>query len=226
MVVEPIQSVQTGATGWTVTWKGRGGGSRSPDYLLLVTAACSIARSRDLLIVPSVNTTCPHLGKPSGVPRNMSRQTRAILDAYQSSIGLSPMPLEKDFSPTLAGSDRVSGKPWFSNGSGRVPDLIRSAAPGAGQVKWASSSSTASTDDPFQLAMPAEVHSGKSPADFVIYANRLFDPNRVFEGKQGVAYGGPDLSDRNLRVLSAFALFARTGRDQRPAAGNQRHGRH
>jgi dihydroorotate dehydrogenase len=38
----------------------------------------------------------------------------------------------------------------------------------------------------------------------VIYANRLFDPNRVFEGKRGVAYGGPDLSDRNLRVLSAL----------------------
>src|SRR5262249_14595179 len=39
---------------------------------------------------------------------------------------------------------------------------------------------------------------------FLIYANRLFDPDRVFEGKRGVAYGGPDLSDRNLRLLSAL----------------------
>ncbi len=30
----------------------------------------------------------------------------------------------------------------------------------------------------------------------------MFDPRRVFEGARGVAYGGPDLSDRNLRLLS------------------------
>jgi hypothetical protein len=38
----------------------------------------------------------------------------------------------------------------------------------------------------------------------VTYANRLFDPNRVLDGQRGVAYGGPDLRDRNLRVLSAW----------------------
>ena len=51
--------------------------------------------------------------------------------------------------------------------------------------------------------MLAEVHGPCRP-DFLIYANRLFDPQRVFEGSRGVAYGGPDLSDRNLRLLSSL----------------------
>ena len=38
--------------------------------------------------------------------------------------------------------------------------------------------------------------------NFLSYANCLFNPQRVFEGSWGFAYGGPDLSDRNLRLLS------------------------
>ncbi len=57
--------------------------------------------------------------------------------------------------------------------------------------------------DDFQLAMLAGVHSEHRP-DFLVYANRLFDPDREFDGQRGVAYGGPDLSDRNLRLLSAL----------------------
>ena len=52
--------------------------------------------------------------------------------------------------------------------------------------------------------MLAAVHGDCRP-DFLIYANRLFDRQRVFDGVQGVAYGGPDLSDRNLRLLSGWA---------------------
>ena len=65
-------------------------------------------------------------------------------------------------------------------------------------------------DDTFQLAMLAEVH-GESRPDFLIYANRLFDPDRVFEGQRGVAYGGPDLSDRNLRLLSTLRAAQERG---------------
>jgi len=39
---------------------------------------------------------------------------------------------------------------------------------------------------------------------FWFIANRLFDLRRSFEGKLGVAYGGPDLSDRNLAILEKF----------------------
>ena len=170
----------------------------------MIREACSIARDRELLVVPSVKYHLPGPGETEWRTEEYLETTRAILDAWQSSNGNSPMPLEKDFSPTLAGSDRASGKPWFSIGCGDIPDLIRAATTGPGQVKVGLKLFNSLDDDSFQLAMLAEVHRGKSPADFLVYANRLFDPNRVFERKQGVAYGGPDLSDRNLRVLSAL----------------------
>jgi hypothetical protein len=57
--------------------------------------------------------------------------------------------------------------------------------------------------DDFQLAMLAAVHEPEHP-DYLIYAKWLFDPDREFEGRRGIVYGGPDLSDRNLRLLSAL----------------------
>src|SRR5262249_38710371 len=54
----------------------------------------------------------------------------------------------------------------------------------------------------FQAAMVRAVVEGPAhPPDFLVWANRLFDPQKEFEGKVGVAYGGPDLSARNLRTL-------------------------
>jgi len=47
-------------------------------------------------------------------------------------------------------------------------------------------------DDDFQL----EMMRAASGADALVVFNRLFD------AKQGVAYGGPELSERNLRVLA------------------------
>jgi dihydroorotate dehydrogenase len=215
MVAEPIQGARTGATGWTVTWKGRGWWQPFTDYLLLVRAAGSIARSRDLLIVPSVKYHLPAPGETEWRTEEYVETTRAILDAYQASFGNSPMPLEKDFSPTLAGSDRVSGQAMVLDWLRRVPDLIRSASIGAGQVKVGLKLFNSLDDDDFQLAMLTEVHGWQRSPDFVIYANRLFDPNRVFEGQRGVAYGGPDLSDRNLRILSALRSSQERGETKR-----------
>jgi hypothetical protein len=55
------------------------------------------------------------------------------------------------------------------------------------------------------------------PPDFLVWANRLFDPQKEFEGKIGVAYGGPDLSARNLRVLD---LDRAGGRPMPPISGS------
>jgi dihydroorotate dehydrogenase len=85
----------------------------------------------------------------------------------------------------------------------RVPALIRSAATDGGAIRVGLKLFNSLDDDDFQLAMLAEVH-GEGRPDYLVYANRLFDPDRVFEGQRGVAYGGPDLSDRNLRLLSAL----------------------
>ena len=60
-------------------------------------------------------------------------------------------------------------------------------------------------DEGFQIDMLRLVNErcgADGRPDFIVYANRLFDPEREFEGKRGVAYGGPDLSARNLRVLA------------------------
>jgi hypothetical protein len=82
-----------------------------------------------------------------------------------------------------------------------VPGLIRAAAPG--KVRLGLKLFNTVDDDTFQLQILRQVHE-TSPPDFLIYANRLFDPDREFDGVRGVAYGGPDLSDRNLRLLSAL----------------------
>jgi hypothetical protein len=90
----------------------------------------------------------------------------------------------------------------------RVPELVRSAAPG--QVRLGLKLFNSLDDDDFQLALLRAVHAVDRP-DFLIYANRLFDPEREFEGVRGVAYGGPDLSDRNLRMLTALRAAQAAG---------------
>jgi hypothetical protein len=62
-------------------------------------------------------------------------------------------------------------------------------------------------EDEFQVGMLEAVEAvpaGARRADFLVYANRLFDPHKTFEDKTGVAYGGPDLSDRNLAALEQW----------------------
>lgn len=114
------------------------------------------------------------------------------------------MPIEKDFSPTLAGSDHASQKDKVLEWLRTVPRLIHGAAdPGA--IRVGLKIFNAVFDDEFQLEMLRVAHDARNePAEFLVYANRLFDPDREYEGKKGVAYGGPDLSERNLRVLARW----------------------
>jgi hypothetical protein len=167
-----------------------------------------------MLVVPSVKYHLPAPGETTWRHEEYLETTRALLAAYQSPDGRTPMPLEKDFSPTLAGSDRASQRAMVIEWLRRVPGLIRSAATGPRPVKVGLKLFNSLDDDAFQQAMLAEVH-GESRPDFLVYANRLFDPDRLFEGKRGVAYGGPDLSDRNLRLLSALRAAQARGQIER-----------
>jgi dihydroorotate dehydrogenase len=203
MIVEPIVSPATGTPGWTVTWKGRGWWHSFDDYLELVRVGCAIGLRRGLLVIPSVKYHLPAREGEGWREEEYVETTRAVMAAYRSGGGPVPMPLEKDFSPTLAGSDRASQRAIVLDWLVRVPALIRQAAAGSGSVKVGLKLFNSLEDDAFQLAMLAAVHRESSP-DFLVYANRLFDPDREFEGRRGVAYGGPDLSDRNLRMLSAM----------------------
>jgi dihydroorotate dehydrogenase len=202
MVVEPIASTRTGALGWTVTWKGRGWWQSFDEYLDLVRSGCAIGRHRGILVVPSVKYHLPASFREGWRLEEYLETTRQLVDAYRSVAGDAAMPLEKDFSPTLAGSDRADHTAVVLDWLNRVPEMIRQAV-GTARVKVGLKLFNSLEGDDFQLAMLAAVH-GESRPDYLVYANRLFDPDREFDGQRGVAYGGPDLSDRNLRLLSGL----------------------
>jgi dihydroorotate dehydrogenase len=212
MVVEPIRSGLTGANGWTVTWKGRGWWQSFQDYLDLVSKGCEIGRRHGMLVVPSVKYHLPARVDEVWRVEEYLETTRQLVDAYSSTAGDGPMPMEKDFSPTLAGSDRAGQRAVVLEWLDRVPALIRTV--GTARVRVGLKLFNSLESDEFQLAMLAAAH-GESRPDFLVYANRLFDPDREFEGQRGVAYGGPDLSDRNLRQLSALRAAQSRGEIER-----------
>ena len=168
--------------GWTVTWKGRGWDRSFEDYLALVRTGWDLTRSRALLTVPSVKYHLPRLTEPFR-DAEYAFTTHALAEAW----GESPLLLEKDFSPTLAGDALADEKQQILRWLREVPERIRAH----GEVRLAMKLMNARFDDDFQREM-MEAASG---ADALVVFNRLFDP------KAGVAYGGPELSDRNLRVL-------------------------
>ena len=168
--------------GWTVTWKGRGWDRSFDDYLALVRAAWDLTSASRLLAVPSVKYHLPRLDEPFR-DGEYAFTTRALAQAW----GQTPLLLEKDFSPTLAGDKLADERQQILRWLREVPRQIRSQA----RVRLAMKLMNARFDDDFQL----EMMNAASGADALVVFNRLFDPDR------GVAYGGPELSDRNLRVL-------------------------
>ena len=198
MVVEPIVGRLSGASGWTVSWKGRGWWDSFDAYLDLIRVATSLARDFGMLIVPSVKYHLPAPDEDRWRSEEYRWTTGRLLEAYPGD----PVPIEKDFSPTLAGSERSARRARILEWLAMVPPLIHEAA-GPRAIRVGLKLFNALDDEAFQLRMLAAVHGPDRP-EYLIYANRLFDPDREFEGHRGIAYGGPDLSDRNLRMLSAL----------------------
>ncbi|HLY60323.1 MAG TPA: hypothetical protein VKV95_06110 [Terriglobia bacterium] len=210
MLVERIQG-RGGEAGWTVTWKGRGWFDTFEAYLSLFDDALRLGESLEMLIVPSVKYHLPTPGENAWKEDEYTFTTNALLVAWNKHRAETPMPLEKDFSPTLAGSERATQQAKILEWLRKVPGLIHGRVPG--KVHVGLKIFNALFEDKFQLEMLEEIHNphgSDGGADFMIYANRLFDPAKEFEGKAGVAYGGPDLSQRNLAVLENFL-------DSRPA---------
>lgn len=204
MVAEKIVG-KLGETGWTITWKGRGWWQPFEAYLQLIRDARRIANGTETLIVPSCKYHLPSPNEPEWRVGEYDFTTAKMLEAWQPNG--SPMPLEKDFSPTLAGSDRAAAQAKILEWLRVVPKLVRDSAArsGFGQVRLGMKLFNALFDDSFQLEMLDAIHGPAADRpDFFIYANRLFDPHREFEGQRGVAFGGPDLSDRNLRALDQW----------------------
>jgi dihydroorotate dehydrogenase len=200
MKVEPIVSDATGARGWTVTWRGRGWSDSLAEYLQLVESSTHLAQERGVPVIPSVKF---HLPASSAEEWRIDEYAETLSRLYEASTrgGASTLIVEKDFSPTLAGSDRAAARATILRWLQQVPQLIRTHSPGP--VTVGLKIFNALFDDAFQLELLRAAHA-PGGADYLIYANRLFDPDRQFDGQKGVAYGGPDLSDRNLRALSLF----------------------
>ncbi len=196
---------RSGKEGWTVTWTGRGWPGTFEAYRQLFDESLALAKPSEMLVVPSVKYHLPTPQETFWKETEYTFTTRSLLEIWSKHHGAALMPIEKDFSPTLAGSSRAALEAKILEWLRSVPSLIRRAAPGRTCVGL--KVFNALFGDPFQLQMLETLHSlvpGEDQSDFLIYANRLFDPSRSFEGKPGVAYGGPDLSDRNLAILENF----------------------
>jgi hypothetical protein len=202
MQVERRDAVD-GRAGWTVTWKGRGWDRSLDDYLALLRCGRDLTRAGKLLVVPSVKYHLPVLGEPF-----RDAEYRYTTGRLAGAWGGAPLLIEKDFSPTLAGDaladDRAAILRWLAE----VPGRIRGAAPIP--VRVAVKLMNARFDDAFQVEMMAATRD----ADALVCFNRLFDAER------GVAYGGWDLSDRNLRVLDARPARAGPASPRLTGTGN------
>ncbi len=173
--------------GWTVTWKGRGWHGTFAEYLGFFRDALGAAPA--MPVIPSVKYHLPAVDE-SFREGEYAHATRSLLAIWERARGQEPMPIEKDFSPTLAGDDRGTQQASILRWLREVPGLVAKHAPGA---RIGVKVMNALFDDAFQVDMvKAAAQAGPS---FLVAFNRLFDPERK------VAYGGYDLSDRNLRVL-------------------------
>jgi hypothetical protein len=182
-----------GREGWTVTWKGRGWDRSFDDYLALVRVAGELTRSGAMLAVPSVKYHLPRLGEPF-----RDQEYRHTTSRLAAAWGAGPLPIEKDFSPTLAGDALADERERILRWLREVPGRIRSAA-GSAPLRLALKLMNARFDEAFQLEMMAAA----AEADALVCFNRLWDD------EARVAYGGRDLSGRNLRVLRAARAAGR-----------------
>ncbi len=187
------RSGRTGREGWTVTWTGRGWHGTLADYLTFFEGAQRLAAESDVPIVPSVKYHLPAADEPFRV-EEYEHTTTQLLGVWDRAGCDGAMLLEKDFSPTLAGDPRSAELDAVLRWLEEVPTLVDSSAPG--RVRLGVKVMNATADDDFQVAMLETLtRVATPPPAYLVVFNRLFDAG------SRVAYGGWDLSDRNLRVL-------------------------
>ena len=159
-------------------------------------------------VIPSVKYHLPGQGETTG-----ARRSTGIPPASSSGLG------GRRREPAHAAGEGLLAYARGLRPGRAAGHRARLAAPRArshparrrrGKVRLGLKLFNALDDDAFQLTLLREVHETRRP-DFLVYANRLFDPDREFDGVTGVAYGGPDLSDRNLRLLTALRAAQASG---------------
>lgn len=213
MQLEPIAGRTVGQLGWTVTWKGRGWHESFAAYLDFFRDSLRVARPFGLVVAPSCKYHLPAPGETEWRTAEYEFTTRELLRVWQAEGESGAMPIEKDFSPTLAGDRRSREQERILDWLANVPRLMRAAVP-PGSVSVGLKLMNAMFDDDFQFELIRAALVERP--DYLVYANRLFDPQKEFEGKVGVAYGGPDLSHRNLRLLSRLRREMTAGKLPQP----------
>jgi len=203
---ETKMKVERRGGGWTVTWKGRGWDRSFDEYLTLVRVAGDLTRAGRLVGVPSVKYPLPRLDE-SFKETEYAFTTRALATAWGEPLLL----LEKDFSPTLAGDALAGEQAQILRWLREVPARIRAHA----AVRLGVKVMNARFDDDFQVDMVRAA----SGADALVVFNRLFD------AKQGMAYGGPELRERNIRVLARLTPGASPGFPELSGTGGISSGR-
>lgn len=208
MRVEPIASASL-RRGWTVTWKGRGWDRSFDDYLALYREALEIGSAVDMPVAASVKYHLPGGEEGDEGDEGEGGEGGFRVEEYEyttrriAEVGGRGAIIEKDFSPTLAGDHRALARENVLRWIREVPTLVNRAA----RVTLGLKLMNALFDDAFQVEMLRAAQA--SGADFLVCFNRLYDPVKQ------VAYGGWDLSDRNLRVLD---LMAEDGQPTAPTA--------
>lgn len=171
--------------GWTVTWKGRGWDGTLEEYLGLVRFGRDLARAGGPLAVPSVKLHLPRIDEAFA-----ENEYEHTMSSLTGAWGGGALLVEKDFSPTLAGDPLGDERERILRWIDQVPARMRVAAGGA--VRIALKLMNARFDDDFQAAMLCRATAS---ADALTAFNRLWDPAIA------AAFGGWELSDRNLRIL-------------------------
>jgi hypothetical protein len=183
----------SGREGWTVTWKGRGWPGSLDEYLMFFEESLRTGAQRNVPVIPSVKFHLPDSGDAFRT-EEYAHTTARLLQTWDRVGGSGPMLMEKDFSPTLAADARAQARDqvllWLRN----VPELVHRTA--SGRVSLGIKVMNALADDAFQVEMLRVLCEQEvSKVAYLVVFNRLFDV------ELGLAYGGWDLSDRNLRVL-------------------------
>ncbi len=199
MSVERIQGRRVLHQGWTVSWAGRGWEGNLQSYLDFMGEALQIGAMASMPVIPSCKFHLPWEQRESFRLEEYAHTTVRLAECWRHALPDEPFILEQDFSPTLAGTDAAASKELVLYWLRESPALVKASALG---MILGVKLMNALFEDEFQLEMLKTVCQKDGVADFVICYNRLFDSLRAFHGHMGIAVGGPDLSHRNLLVLT------------------------
>lgn len=200
MKVEKIES-KLGKKGWTVTWKGRGWSKSFNDYLEFMEKSLQKGKEKGVPVVPSCQYHLPEI-KGTFNEKEYQYTTNLLLSTWKKIYPDSPLLLEQDFSPTLLDGTLQNKEQifyWLDNVLAMIKSCVNER-----ELLLGLKLLNAPFADEFQVEMLEYLLINSIPVDWVICFNRLFNPNKTFMKKKGIAYGGYDLSDRNLRVLTRF----------------------